>query len=792
MKKELFRKGIALGMSLVLAAGTIAVADYHVAASKSQKIATEQVNKTAAASVNILDYAANPSATEYSVSDVEGMEKLAELVNSGTEDFTGKTVKMTDNIYFDKSQKNNHVPIGNGKHYFEGIFDGDNHVVSGMQITINQSHVSEDVQSSTVYGDRRQSVFVGLFGVTGGKSEIKNIRMKNSEIKHGKIDDSFLVTYFSCALLAGLAQGKIANCHIDAVSELDIRNNNDKRKVVYYYLASIAGACAGVVQSCTNGASVKADVSVRLYAYMGGIVGSYPEDEFSAVVEEPAIQYCYNYGNVTHEQRKEDTGGFYLWLGGIMGGFGCTIEECVNAGNITNKCIKLGEHVSMGISGISGGTHCNDSVNCYNTGKITAPKDITQDRTRVSAAGITALTMYNSINNKLYNTYNVGTVSGDVSASIYALQPESGSGGGVARNCDFRYCYWLSGTSEKGYVCRSVVPPKNQDLNECTQKQMQAQSFVDQLNANSISLGYGEVWQADTEGINNGYPILKNVPYSAITQGSDAIVTEDPEEGTSDTTEVAHFFTDYTRSRAATKSTVRIYANGGSVAVAGTKEKKNYKSCILYTDILASYKYSMSAKGKLSLATGKVIVGTTTTDEIPTLQKGKIVDKEAAKIAAASIKHGQITVTAKNQSGKVYLWAIDTGDAGVTACIPVTVKMAPSKLELYSVSDTDSSFSGTGKAYRTAKIKPGSSTKVYLYPSYKDGKTFKKTSEATYTVSVDSKALPYFAVSKLPDSPYDFEISAKKLKNGKSVTGKIVFTCNQNGKKVIFNATAIK
>lgn len=786
MKKELFRKGIAFGMSLVLTAGTIAVADYHVAASKLQKITAEHVSKTAAL-VNILDYAENPSATEFSISDVEGMEKLAELVNSGTETFAGKTVKLTESIYFDRSQKNNHVPIGNGEHYFEGTFDGSNRVVSGMQITINDSHISN------MYGDTRQGVFVGLFGVTGGKSEIKNIRIKNSEIKYEKIENN-RVLHFSCALLVGLAQGEIVNCHIDAASELDIRSDN-RSNPTYYYLAPIAGASEGVVQYCTNGASVKADVHGLMYTYMGGIVGSSPEDEFSAMVEEPAIQYCYNYGNIIHEQREKNTDAPCLWIGGIIGGDGCTIRECVNTGNITKKCMEVGGNTCIGVSGISGGLFCNDSVNCYNTGEITAPKGITKDTISVGAAGITAATPLNTINNYLYNTYNVGTVFGDFSASVYALQPESRSGGSIsAKNCDFRFCYWLSGTSEKGYVYRGVVGThlENQDLNEYTQKQMQAQAFVDQLNANSVSLGYGEVWQTDTEGINNGYPILKNVPYSAVTQGSDEIITEDPEEGSLDTTEVAHFFTDYTRNKAATKSTVRIYANGGNVAIAGTKEKKNYKSCILYTDILASYKYSMNAKGKLSLATGKVIVGTTTTDEIPTLQKGKIVDKDASKIATATIKHGQITVTAKNQSGTVYLWAIDTGDAGVTAYIPVTVKMAPSKMELYSISDTDSSFSSATKAYRTAKIKPGSSTKVYLYPSYKDGKTDKKTNEATYTVSVDSKALPYFAVSKISDSPYGFEISAKKLKNGKNVTGKIIFTCNQNGKKVIFNATAVK
>ncbi|MCM1236076.1 MAG: hypothetical protein NC489_38810, partial [Ruminococcus flavefaciens] len=282
MKRELIKAGIAVGMSLMLAVGGIAM---HSVVYQPQNVLAEQVKKGAAVAVNVLDYESNSSAKEFSVNNVEGMEKIAELVNSGTESFDGKTIKMTDNIYFEKTIKNNHVPIGTAEYDFKGIFDGDNHVISGMQITINQSHIVEYKYST----GSSNSIWVGLFGVIGGKSEIKNILLKDSEVKYGSLSSSY-EGYFEPALLVGNdsygGSPIISNCHIDAASKLDMSGVGAVKEGIFASAAIMACGDNTTIQYCTNGASIKVEGD---FTWVGGISGY--------IVKK--IKGCYNYGNIT-------------------------------------------------------------------------------------------------------------------------------------------------------------------------------------------------------------------------------------------------------------------------------------------------------------------------------------------------------------------------------------------------------------------------------------------------------------------------------------------------------------
>lgn len=255
---------------------------------------------------------------------------------------------------------------------------------------------------------------------------------------------------------------------------------------------------------------------------------------------------------------------------------------------------------------------------------------------------------------------------------------------------------------------------------------------------------------------------------------------------------ISHFYEDYQHKTQASNSTIRIYANGGKVDVAGSLTKKNYRQCILYTDITASYNYKENANHVIRPSTGKVIVGISTSSTNPNIVNGRIVDKEAAKYASASIRSGQITVTAKQQAGRVYLWAIDTGSENVSACCPVTVLAAPTTTNLYSIPDTSSSFTyGKTAQYKTGKINVGETAKVYLYPLTKQNGVMTKVKDVSYTASMDDNSFGYFTVSKSDSNPLCFEVRAYALKNGKSATGRITFTCNLTGKKTVFKAVSV-
>lgn len=255
---------------------------------------------------------------------------------------------------------------------------------------------------------------------------------------------------------------------------------------------------------------------------------------------------------------------------------------------------------------------------------------------------------------------------------------------------------------------------------------------------------------------------------------------------------ISHFYEDYQHQTPASNSTIRIYANGGNVDVSGSLTKKNYRKCILYTDITASYNYKENANHTVRPSTGKVIVGISSSSTNPNIVNGKIVDKEAAKVAYASIRSGQITVTARQQTGKVYLWAIDTGSENVSACCPVTVVAAPTTTYLYSMPDTNSSFVyGKTPQYKTGNVNVGETIKVYLYPAYKQNGTMTKVNNVSYTATIDDNAFGYFTVSESGNNPLCFEVRAYALKSGKSATGKITFTCNLTGKKTTFKAVSV-
>lgn len=233
-----------------------------------------------------------------------------------------------------------------------------------------------------------------------------------------------------------------------------------------------------------------------------------------------------------------------------------------------------------------------------------------------------------------------------------------------------------------------------------------------------------------------------------------------------------------------------LYANGGNVKQENNT-KYNFKSRTLYTTLKASDINSKDKKGKTKTKKGKLVAGLTSSYEEPEIVNGKIKDAEAAKTASVSIRNGQIKIKAKNQPGNVYLWVKDTGDAHKSVCAAIKIKAAPSKMRLFNLPSSSSDFSDDNKnVYKKDTIELGSSKNIYVYPTYKVDKTMTETKNATYSVSVSKNAQEYFTATKNKYNPNCFTIRANKLKNGKKVSGKITVTCDQNGKKATFTATA--
>ena len=134
----------------------------------------------------------------YLIANAQNLAWLAKQVNDGA-DFKDATIKQTADIDLSGHYW---IPIGNEDHYFNGTYEGQNHIISGM-------HVDRTSQSGN-----------GLFGHIGGYIEedrkivttgsVKNVYLIKSQVKGGD---------YTGALCGYFHYGEIYDCISDAVVE---------------------------------------------------------------------------------------------------------------------------------------------------------------------------------------------------------------------------------------------------------------------------------------------------------------------------------------------------------------------------------------------------------------------------------------------------------------------------------------------------------------------------------------------------------------------------------------------
>ena len=111
-------------------------------------------------------YTADTNATTYTISDAAELAGLAQLVNDGTTTFSGKTIKLGDDIDLNNKEW---TPIGNSTYAFQGTFDGSKEDVEG-NYTISNLYINSPSADN-----------VGLFGYTTS-GEVKNVTLNNANV----------------------------------------------------------------------------------------------------------------------------------------------------------------------------------------------------------------------------------------------------------------------------------------------------------------------------------------------------------------------------------------------------------------------------------------------------------------------------------------------------------------------------------------------------------------------------------------------------------------------------------
>ena len=207
-------------------------------------------NVVQAEALDVTAWYGDGSATEFNIGTAAELAHFAYLVNGG-DNFAEKTVKLTANI--DLSGYLSWVPIGTYSDYrsFNGIFDGNSKVVSGLTIT-------------ETTGIRSQ----GLFGyVTNGK--IMNL---------GLSDVNIYATGMRVGSIVGQASNSaITNCYV----------NSGHITATSTHVGGIVGIGSNL--SVTNCYSTLAILGDR---YVGGIVGYL--DPATGLIDN-----CYTTGNVS-------------------------------------------------------------------------------------------------------------------------------------------------------------------------------------------------------------------------------------------------------------------------------------------------------------------------------------------------------------------------------------------------------------------------------------------------------------------------------------------------------------
>lgn len=465
---------------------------------------------------------------------IANRDQLTAFLTSTT-DYTNKTVSLSCDV----DMKGEAVQLSKA---FEGTFEGNGHSIynykaeGALFLEIGSSGTVRNLHLSSVTFSQEKSsaalavtnnglisditvsadinVTKNMVNGAAGIVLVNNATISNS-VFSGKItasadtDDAGK----SIGAIAASNKGKIENCH--TIGSIDTN------------AAEIGGIAAhnyGTVKSCTN------NMSITGAYYIGGITA----ENTRTVID------CANYGEIIQKNSSTDGSaggiagtstdtikncenyakitGAYKNIGGIAGSSAGTIEACgnyaevigsENTGAVTglsnganatvknsfNKgkvsALSNGSSNNQGIGGILGAAAKNSETvieNCYNTAGVQGAADTKY------IGGIAGILYKGSIK----NTYNAGAVSAAAITDDFKPYAAMIAGFmGAAEEAVISGSLFLEGSGD--IVCYRESGAVTAEGEKVTQSQLKS--------AESL-LVLGEGFASDSNGINDGYPVI--------------------------------------------------------------------------------------------------------------------------------------------------------------------------------------------------------------------------------------------------------------------------------------------
>lgn len=286
------------------------------------------------------------------IKDVKDLENHQDIIKYEIKDNKGIFFNNTDEKFANYAWQ----PIGNEKDKFLGKYDGNNKTIDNLLI----------------FSINNEKNVLGLFGICGVNSELKNINIGKNSIIY--IDSSSDITIGG---IVGNCLGNISECSNNGKIYLLIEGNKNAIQcgAISGFLSTLSNGSQAKIVKCKNTGIITTIIKGNENnCYIGGITG---ENKGKLNISE-----CKNSGNI--HTYSEDKNIQSIFIGGISGINGevkrtsedefsdeCNIEKCVNSTDIKlllkEKPMFYNSNYSVG--GIVGKNNGNINL-CINKGNI--------------------------------------------------------------------------------------------------------------------------------------------------------------------------------------------------------------------------------------------------------------------------------------------------------------------------------------------------------------------------------------------------------------------------------------
>lgn len=301
--------------------------------------------------------------TPFQIADGAQLAELAQYVNAGDAAFASAHYVMMSDV--DLSAYSNWVPIGAEDQPFAGVFDGQNHTVTGLKI------------------DRSNDVNQGLFGCVNSEDENRKAQIKNVIVKDAKIRAraragavvgfyggwaSQLEPLENCAMVGGSIEGCADTLQASGIggvvglSYADVRYCYSTGAITVpqsaYEFGGVAGGVWGNVQNCYSAGSMTIfpNSSHQIFD-IGGLAGVVTKD----------VSDCYSTVDVV------GLGNEALTFGGVVGTTSGSVTRCYATGSVS-AYHSAGGIVGYGSESITNcvalGSAVSGNVGCSRIGNI--------------------------------------------------------------------------------------------------------------------------------------------------------------------------------------------------------------------------------------------------------------------------------------------------------------------------------------------------------------------------------------------------------------------------------------